>query len=125
LALVSARERRILWLVKRLSAALLIVALLAGGAFLVLDRPWDIESYRVVDDHTLVVTTSSGWLDWTRVTSVTENATSVVVSMRSFRLPLPGTGGAATDFTVTLRDPIGGRGVVDSSTGLPIPRRPG
>lgn len=110
---------------KRLSAALLVVALVAGGVFLVLDRPWDIQSYRVVDDHTLLVTTPSGWLDWTRVTSVTEKASSVVISMRSFRLPLPGTGGAATDFTVTLRDPIGGRQVVDASTGLPIARRPG
>jgi hypothetical protein len=110
--------------VKRLLLALIIVTLVAGGTWLVLDRPWDIESYRVLDDHTLVVTASSGWLDWTRVTSVTESTSSVVISLSSFRLPLPGTGGAATDFTVTLRDPIGGRAVVDASTGREIFRRP-
>jgi hypothetical protein len=104
--------------------ALVVVTLVAAGTWLVLDRPWDIESYRVVDDHTLVVTTSSGWLDWTRVTSVTESTSSVVISLRKFRLPLPGTGGPATDFTVTLREPIGGRAVVDAGTGREIFRRP-
>jgi len=110
--------------VKRVAIALLVVAVVAAGAYLVLDRPWDIETYRAVDEHTLVVTTSSGWLDWTRVTSIDETPASVVINMRSFRLPLPGTGGPARDFTVVLQNPLSGREVIDGSTGLPIMERP-
>lgn len=109
---------------KRALIGLLLAAVLAGSAFLALDRDWDIETYRAVDDHTLVLTTSSGWLDWTRVTSVAESTNSVVINMRSFRLPLPGTGGPATEYTVTLQDTLAGRAVIDGRTGLPIMKRP-
>lgn len=109
---------------RRLGVAILIVVIVAGGFWLLLDRPWDIETYRSADDHTILVTTSSGWLDWTRVTSVEETPTSVVINMRSFRLPLPGTGGLATEYTVTLHEALGDRRVVDGSTGLPVMKRP-
>jgi len=74
--------------VKRVVIALLVVAVVAAGAYLVLDRPWDIETYRAVDEHTLVVTTSSGWLDWTRVTSIDETPASVVIKHEVFSLAI-------------------------------------
>jgi hypothetical protein len=110
--------------VRAAAVVVVVVLLVALAAEAVLDRPWDIETYRVVDDSTLVLTTSSGWLDWTRVTSVSETPTSVTIAMKSLRLPLPGTGGPATDFTVQLASPLDNRTVIDASTGQDVFQRP-
>ncbi|GIW19758.1 MAG: hypothetical protein KatS3mg065_0054 [Chloroflexota bacterium] len=55
--------------------------------FAVSDRAEPIEYYRLVGDRTLVVgTTTVRRFTWTRVSSVTETPTSVVVAVRSFRI---------------------------------------
>jgi hypothetical protein len=114
--------RHVKRLLRPLAILLVVVLVVALGVEVVLDRPCEIGTYRAVDDHTLIVTASTGWLDWTRITSVVESPTAVTIGMKSFRLPLPGTGGPAADFTVTLIDPIDNRTVIDASTGQPISR---
>ena len=101
----------------------IIIIALAAVFVRLLDSAAFIESYRVIDDHTIAVQTVSGPGTWTRVTGVTESASSVTVSVSSLRAPLlAGTGDDLVDLTVTLRDPLGGRQVIDASTGLAAPR---
>jgi len=110
---------------RTLAILVLAVLAIAAGAELLLDKPSSIDVYRVVDQRTLVLVTHSGWLDWTRVTSVVETPTSVTIQLKDFRWDffLPGTGGQPTDFTVTLSAPLGDRQVIDASTGQPIRRQ--
>jgi hypothetical protein len=109
-------------LTRRLVVSAVVVLAVVASAELLLDRPWSIDNYHVLDDHTLVVTTGASWLTWTRVTSIVETPTSVTIGMKSFWLPLPaaGTGGPSTEFTVSLRDAIDDRVVMDASTDEPI-----
>jgi hypothetical protein len=100
---------------------LFIVIALAFGEVLLLDARAPIEYYRVVDDHTLVVGAGTGPTFWAHVTSVSETESAVVVGVSSVRVPLPSTNDQITEVTVSLRDPIGDRALVDASSGLPVP----
>jgi hypothetical protein len=78
--------------------------------------------YRVVDNHTIVVGSTTGPGSWTRVAGVSESTAVVTVSVSSLVVPLAGYGGGFAEFTVTLAGPIGSRSLVDGSSGLTIPR---
>jgi hypothetical protein len=51
---------------------------------------------------------------------MTETDASVVVSVHDVIAPLPQTGTKIVEFTLTLRDPLGNRAVIDASDGLAI-----
>jgi hypothetical protein len=83
-----------------------------------------IESYRLLDADTLAVQVTHGNLDWTRVGSVDESATSVEVEVRMSTVPVPQTNiGYALDLTVQLVSPLGDRRVIDAGTGLEVSRQ--
>ena len=101
-----------------------IVLVLAVAAVRALDSASWIFYYRVVDDRTLVVGTVEGPGAWTRVTSVAETESTVTINVSSvlFR-PGPGTAeGIPVETVVNLRDPIGGRTVIDGSGSTSVPR---
>jgi hypothetical protein len=103
------------WLV----AALVLAA--GAGVFVALDRPDPIDYYRLVGDRTIVVGTLTGVATWSRVSSVTETPTSVVVAVRSFRFPVPApAAGIPIEYVVTLEAPLGDRTVVDATTGAAV-----
>jgi hypothetical protein len=105
------------WLV----AALVLAA--GAGVFVALDRPDPIDYYRLVGDRTIVVGSITGRGAWTRVSSVTETPTSVVVAVRSFDIPFVprAEGGLPIEYVVTLDSPLGDRTVLDASTGGAVP----
>lgn len=94
----------------------------AATVFAALDRASRIHYYRLIGDRTLVVGTITGPGSWTRVGSVTETPTSVVVAVRSFDYPfLPRSGvGVPIEFVLTLNEPLGERAVVDASDGYVV-----
>jgi hypothetical protein len=106
------------WLVLALVAALVFVG------YRQLDRATWIYYYRVVDDHTLLVGTVGGPGASVRVTDVTESPTTITIIVTSFFFQL----GPSTDMGVSyesvakLRDPIGGRTVIDGSSGQAVQR---
>ena len=101
-----------------------VVGVLAVGYVRLADVPFPMWSYRVVDDRTIEVETVTGPATWTRVTSLTETAGSVSVSVGEIGVPLPlaGYGDDIVWLTVTLHDPLGSRLVIDSASGQPVPR---
>jgi len=111
---------------RRRWAALAVAVAAVVLAVIALDSPSRIESYRVIDDRTIAVTTVEGRGAWTRVGGVEESATAVAISIRSFRIQLgAGTAeGIPTETTVTLHDPLGARTVIDASSGAAVERRP-
>ena len=96
-----------------------LLALVLGFIWLQDKATW-ITYYRVTDDHTLAVGVT-GPPTWTRVTEVTETASTVIVGVSSFAVPLPGYGDNAIELTVHLSDAIDGRTVIDASSGRAIP----
>lgn len=113
--------------VPRLRRRWVVLALVAAVVFTgyrLLDTATWIYYYRVVDDHTLVVGTVSGPGAWARVTSVTETPTTVTIIASNFFFQLgPSTAeGVGYESVAKLRDPIGGRTVIDGSSGLSVQR---
>ena len=97
-------------------ATLLVVRLL--------DQPLALQSYRLVDPQTVVVTGYGTTSAWTRVTGVVETEATVTISVNSFEITgfLPHTDAAdRIEIDVRLNAPLGSRDVVDGSTGLSIP----
>jgi hypothetical protein len=90
--------------------------------FAALDRAAPIDYYRLVGDRTIVLGALTGQVTWTRVSSVTETPTSVVVAVQSFRIQFgPGTGAAfPIELVLTLAAPLDGRTVVDAATGAAV-----
>jgi hypothetical protein len=112
------------WLRRRWIAVVVVVLVLVVAAARALDSPSWIYYYRVVDDHTLVVGTFESRGASTRVTNVAETAATVTVTVSSWLIQLgPGTADAVpVESAVTLRDPIGGRTVLDGSSGQAVQR---
>ena len=106
---------------RRWTAAAVVLVLLVVGVRL-LDRASPIDYYRVLDDHTLALGSSTGPGAWTRVTSVSETPSTVTITVSSLLVRLgPGTAvGIAVESVAKLQGPIGGRTVIDGSTGLPV-----
>ena len=122
----SGRVPRRRWLVVVGLVVVLLVAIvqsnrtaLVGGSF-----P-SFESYRLDGDRTVVLTVAVAPRSWTRVTNLVETTTTVRVTVESLDWPIPF---AQTDelnldaMTVTLRDALGSRAVLDPA-GQAIPYR--
>ncbi len=93
-----------------IGTGLVIGAIAASGGAVRIDY------YRVVDPHTLVIGAETGKGEWTRVASVVETSSTVTITVRSLRSPLPqGGSGLGIEFVVNLAKPIGSRTVVDGS----------
>ncbi len=89
-----------------------------------LDQPLALESYRLVDPQSVVVTGYGTTSAWTRVTGLAESETTVTISVNSFEITgfLPHTDAAdRIEIEVRLDAPLGSRDVVDGSTGMSIP----
>ena len=106
------------WVVLALVAAVLFVG------YRQLDAATHIYYYRVVDPHTLLVGTVSGPGASVRVTDVTENRPTITITVTSFFFQLgPSTAeGYSYESVAKLIDPIGGRTVVDGSSGQAVQR---
>jgi len=99
-----------------------VVLALSNATVLVGAYPW-FESYRPVDAHTIVLTVAVAPRSWTRVTSVVESSTDVVIKVESLAwpIPLPGTNEAELrELTVTLTDDLATR-VVRDARGQVVP----
>ncbi|HWP64133.1 MAG TPA: hypothetical protein VNO86_11750 [Candidatus Binatia bacterium] len=96
----------------------------AVALFAVSDRADPLDYYRPVGDRIIVVGTITGAATWTRVSSVTETPSEVVVAVRSFRVPfVPASGvGIPIEFVITLGAPLGERTVIDASDGHAVPK---
>ncbi len=102
--------------------AIAVVATLV--AVRLLDQPLALESYRLADPQTVVVTGYGTTSAWTRVTGIAESEATVTISVNSFEITgfLPHTNAAdRIEIEVRLNAPLGSRDVVDGSTGLSIP----
>ena len=102
--------------------AIAVVATLV--AVRLLDQPLALESYRLADPQTVVVTGYGTTSAWTRVTGIAEGEAAVTISVNSFEITgfLPHTNAAdRIEIEVRLNAPLGSRDVVDGSTGLSIP----
>ena len=89
-----------------------------------LDQPLALESYRLADPQTVVVTGYGTTSAWTHVTGIAESEATVTISVNSFEITgfLPHTNEAdRIEIEVRLNAPLGGRDVLDGSTGLSIP----
>lgn len=114
--------------VGRLSRRWVAVLAVIGVVWIVvvfgLDKPSWIYYYRVLDDHTLLVGTTTGPGAWTRVTDIAETPSTVTITVRSFLFeigPVSG-GGLPVESVATLLDHIGARTVFDGSSGLEVRR---
>ena len=87
-------------------------------------RPVTLRSYRELDPQTLVVAGIGAPGAWTHVDGVQETQSTVTISVSAFTLELgPHTdAGNLLEVQVHLTAPLGGREVVDGSTGQPLAR---
>jgi hypothetical protein len=95
-----------------------LLALVLSFAWLQGKATW-IYYYRVADDHTLAIGVT-GPPSWTRVTELTETASTVIVGVSSSAVPLPGYSDNSIELTVHLNDTLDGRTVIDASSGQAI-----
>ncbi len=105
---------------RRKLGLMLVIVVVIGTALVVQAIAWGgavrIDYYRVVDPHTLVIGAETGKGEWARVASVVETSSTVTITVRSLRMPLPqGGSGLGIEFVVNLANPIGSRTVVDAS----------
>jgi hypothetical protein len=94
-----------------------LLVILLWILFVVREYPSRIESYRAVDERTLVLQVIAPPRGWTWVDEVVESSSTVEVSIRSLDLlPGPGTAHAiAIELTVRLDQPLGDRVVQDGN----------
>jgi hypothetical protein len=91
-------------------------------SFRALDRATPMNYYRIVDQQTLVVGTVTGPASWTRVVGVAETPSTITITVSSLDAPVPGTDvGYPLELTVKLVYPIGGKTVLDGSSGGIVP----
>ena len=112
--------------VRRRWIVLAVVIVLALATLRLLYQPLTLDSYRVLDQQVLVVTGHGYHGAWTRLSEVDETESTVMVRVDAFTLvPGPSTGlGSPLDVVVRLAAPLGGRRVIDGSTGQEIPAAP-
>lgn len=114
------KRRRRWWIAPGVVAGLVMVWWVAVAG----DHAVPIDSYRVVNDRTLVVVAGgSNAREWCRVTDVTGTTLAVTIAARCLEfLPLPGAGvGKEVELTAQLGQPLGARVVVNDQ-GSPIDR---
>jgi hypothetical protein len=109
--------------VRRRWLVLAVVVVLVLVSVRLLYQPLTLDSYRTLDARTLVVTGHGAPGAWTNLSDVTETDTRVTVRVDALTFtPFPGTAaGYPLDVEVRLDAPLGGRTVVDGSTGLEVP----
>jgi len=97
---------------------IVVVGVVLFAAVRVLERPTSIDYYRLTTPNTIVVGVTGGRWTWlTRIDSIQEAASTVTITARTAYVG-PGTAiGIPIEFTVTLRDPLGDRPVVDGTNG--------
>ena len=105
---------------KTLGIVLVVVALVLGSLGFLLDSAAPVDFFKIGDGNSLLLGVGTGPSLSTRVTAVMETDTSVTVTVRSIRAPLPSTGEQVTDVSVTLGRPLGDRTVIDASSGLAV-----
>jgi hypothetical protein len=112
------------WAIGILVLATLVVLALTWIVLNTVNSRVRIDSYRVVDQRTIVVTAAVGPHSWTRVTGVTETATEVRVTVESLDVTLGPSAAYAVlaDLTVSLSQDIDDRTVLDAA-GDVVPRR--
>lgn len=102
--------------------ALVVVVLIAVGAFRLLDQPLALDSYRIVDPQTLDVLAYGARIQWTHITGLTETDSAVTITVNSFVFE-PGAVTEEADaihILVHLGALLGSRAVIDGGTGQPI-----
>ena len=100
----------------------LVVGLVAVSVLAVIrwqDRAGPFLSYQLVDERTILVDVFAPDVGWTRVTGVVETSTEVTITVSTIEFQFgPGFGNVhQAALTVTLKDPLGSRAVVDASSG--------
>jgi hypothetical protein len=117
------RVPRKLWL----AVALVVLAVVLAAQNSTVVAP-EMDSYAVVDQHTVVVRAGVAPCSWTRVTNVAETATEVRVKVETLPCPIPGPTTdelAVRELTVSLATDLGTR-VVEDANGQAVPlREPG
>ena len=106
--------------VRRRWIVLAVVAVLVVLSVRVQDRLQYFDCYVKLDRWNIAVTTATGAGTWTRVTSVSETPTSIVIGVSSLIAPLPGTGDNQVFLPVHLANPFANRTVIDALTGRPV-----
>ena len=100
----------------------IVLILVAVGLLLWQSDGWtSIDYYRLDDSGQLIVGAGTGNPLWSRVSTVTETATSVTVGIRIGRPWTAGTGSQVTEFVIPLQQPLGTRSVIDASNDVPVP----
>jgi hypothetical protein len=112
--------------VRRRWVVLALLLLLALVVLRLLYQPLELASYRVDDPDTITVVGYGAKNVWTRVAGVTETDAAVTVSVDALTFePFPHTGlGYPIEVLVGLKAPLGGRAVIDGSTGFSVARSP-
>lgn len=106
------------------AAALLAVQIVSVSACSFAGQPVGVQRYRVIDDRTLSVlsTTGPGYETW--IDSVIESPTTVVVAAKmrpnGFDQKAPGAGEDVW-LTIHLQAPLGDREVIDAAGNQPVP----
>jgi hypothetical protein len=110
--------------VRRRWLALGLVVVLVLVSLRLLYQPVTLRSYRELDPQTLVVAGIGAPGAWTHLDGVQETQSTVTISVSAFTLELgPHTdAGNLLEVQVHLTAPLGGREVVDGSTGQPLAR---
>jgi len=100
-----------------------IVVVLVLATVRLLYQPLTLDSFRVLDAQTLVVTGHGAPGAWTNLSDVAETDATVTIRVDAFTFtPFPGTAaGYPLEVEVRLDAPLGGRTVVDGSTGQAVP----
>lgn len=79
------------------------------------------DSYRLIDEDTIVVESVSGSATWTRVTDVRESTDAVRITIKSLSAPVPHTAvGVPIEFVIDLAQPLGDRVVLDGFWNVPL-----
>jgi len=88
------------------------------------DRAGPFLSYQLVDERTITVDVFAPDVGWTRVTGVVESSIEVTITVSTIEFQLgPGFANEhQAALTVTLKDPLGSRAVVDAWSGLTVKR---
>ena len=105
---------------------LAVILIVAVVTLRLLYQPVTLQSYRIVDPQTLVVTGYGARTAPTNLSDVTETGATVTIRVDAFTFELgPTTGeGHPLDVVVPLDGPLGDRIVIDGSTGQEIPEAP-
>lgn len=109
---------------RRWSVLAVVLAATATGVVRGVGQARSLDLYWVPDDRTIVVTSQSGPGEWLRITDVVETDTSVVVGASSLAIPLPATRDDVVGLSISLREPLGDRIVIDASSGRSLDRAP-